>query len=96
MKREITQSEKWGNTELTYKIDVVDGGVSEIQVVGTRKGEGSLSQVDRRYWRDNTFRPTQSESYLSDEENAHIVEEVSKIWEQYPNIEPLELDSEEE
>lgn len=92
MNKVITEQESWQGLELTYSYELIEDCVAEVTVSGEKHFEGGGLSISRRYWRDMTFAPTQSEQMLTAEENEHIAERVADIWESYPDIhldEPL-------
>lgn len=86
MTETINKQETWGGMDISYRFNVSDGGVSAVSVTANRKMEGCKVRMTRHYLRDMSYTSAQSAQILSDEENAHIAEVVSSIWEQYPDI----------
>lgn len=83
---EIKQTERFNDIELVYSFNAQNGGVSEVRVTGTKRNEGYYTQIERTYWRDNSFAPTNSANAISAEENNYILGVINNIWNTYPDI----------
>lgn len=83
---EVKQTEKFNDIELAYVFNVQNGGVSEVRVTATKRNEGYYTQIERTYWRDNSFAPTSSANAISVEENNYILGVINNIWSSYPDI----------
>lgn len=89
MTETINRNESYSGLDIAYKFSVIEGGTSEVQVIASKSADGVETKIERRYWRDMSFAPTQSKDYLSASENAHIAGIVQDIWTKYPDVQPL-------